>query len=234
MELDKKKLEENNGKDGKPTYVVVDGKVYDLSESKLWRNGVHMNRHHSGQDLSASLEAAPHGKEVLEKFKQIGTFVDEMKADVYPLPAWLNKLVNSYPFLKRHPHPMIVHFPMAFFIAAALFLAWYYLVSPLEPMLDSALYLHVLGILSIPFAIASGWLSWRINYLGKSNPYIKRKIYLTFLLFVLTIIALIMMVNNPLILKQPQGLQLVVPVIIFLYLPIVSIIGQHGGKLVYD
>jgi len=234
LEFDKKKLAENNGEDGKPTYVVVDGKVYDVSESKLWKNGMHMNRHHSGQDLSGSFDAAPHGKDVVQKFKQVGTYVEEKEEEVYPLPKWINTLVNKVPFLKRHPHPMIVHFPMAFFISAALFLAWYYIVSPLEPMLDSILYMHVLGIASIPFAIVSGWLSWRVNYLGKPNAYIKRKIYLTLLLTVLSVIALIAMIQVPAILKQPEGIQVLVPVIVFTYLPIVSIIGQHGGKLVYD
>ena len=41
-----------NGAEGKPIYIAHDGKVYDVSESKLWRNGVHMKRHHAGNDLT--------------------------------------------------------------------------------------------------------------------------------------------------------------------------------------
>ena len=234
LELDKKLLEENNGNEGKPAYVAVDGIVYDLSESKLWRNGVHMNHHHSGQDLSESFDAAPHGKEVLEKFQQVGTIKVETSEEINPLPIWLHNLVNAYPFLKRHPHPMVVHFPMTFFITAAFFLAWYYLVDPVRPLLNSIFYLHVLATLTIPVTFLTGWLSWRINYPGKPNAYIKRKILLTIVLTIADMIVLLSLIENSSLLQRPEGTELIVPALIFSDLIIVSIIGQQGGKLVYD
>ncbi|MBN1244005.1 cytochrome B5 [Candidatus Bathyarchaeota archaeon] len=70
-----KELEECNGKNGKPAYVAYQGKVYDLSQSGLWRSGEHMGMHQAGKDVAEELELAPHGKEVLERMKLVGTLV---------------------------------------------------------------------------------------------------------------------------------------------------------------
>ena len=37
-----------NGQDGKPAYIVHRGRVIDVSNSKLWKDGLHMRRHHAG------------------------------------------------------------------------------------------------------------------------------------------------------------------------------------------
>jgi predicted heme/steroid binding protein len=68
-----KELEEHNGKNGKPAYVVYKRKVYDVSESDLWRDGDHMGLHQAGKDLTEELELAPHMEEVLERVKLVGT-----------------------------------------------------------------------------------------------------------------------------------------------------------------
>lgn len=65
-----------NGQNGKPVYVAVNGKVYDLTNSRRWKDGIHLRRHHAGKDLSDALEDAPHGKEVLEKFPVVGTLAE--------------------------------------------------------------------------------------------------------------------------------------------------------------
>jgi len=68
-----KELEEYNGKNGKPAYVACNGNVYDISQSDLWSGGEHMGMHNAGKDSSEELELAPHGEEVLERVKLIGT-----------------------------------------------------------------------------------------------------------------------------------------------------------------
>jgi predicted heme/steroid binding protein len=68
-----KELEEFNGKNGKHAYVACKGKVYDISQSDLWSGGEHMGMHNAGKDISEELELAPHGEEVLERVKLIGT-----------------------------------------------------------------------------------------------------------------------------------------------------------------
>lgn len=61
-----------DGKEGRPAHIGYNGQVYDVSASKLWKNGVHMGRHFAGADLTEALAAAPHGPEALEKVGRIG------------------------------------------------------------------------------------------------------------------------------------------------------------------
>jgi predicted heme/steroid binding protein len=45
-------------------YVCHAGIVYDVSQSKHWRSGIHENLHFPGQDLTGEINEAPHGEEV--------------------------------------------------------------------------------------------------------------------------------------------------------------------------
>ena len=69
-----------DGKDGRPAHVIFEDWVYDVTDSKMWKNGIHMKRHFAGADLSASLKNAPHGPEVLERVKDLGS-VEAQKAE---------------------------------------------------------------------------------------------------------------------------------------------------------
>jgi len=60
-----------NGQDKPQIWVAVDGIIYDVSESRLWRNGKHYE-HWAGQDLTSELEDAPHSKSVFSRFKKVG------------------------------------------------------------------------------------------------------------------------------------------------------------------
>lgn len=60
-----------NGQDREEIWVAFRGLIYDVSISKLWRNGKHYE-HWAGQDLTAELADAPHTANVFDKFKVIG------------------------------------------------------------------------------------------------------------------------------------------------------------------
>lgn len=60
-----------NGQDKPQIWVAVDGVIYDVTESRLWRDGKHYE-HWAGQDLSAELEDAPHSKSVFARFEKVG------------------------------------------------------------------------------------------------------------------------------------------------------------------
>ena len=64
QEFDIAELENYNGNNGRPVYVAYKGKVYDISDRKLWRNGLHMKRHHAGQDMTTDIQGAPHEPDV--------------------------------------------------------------------------------------------------------------------------------------------------------------------------
>ncbi len=60
-----------NGKDGAKTYTSYEGKVYDVTDSTLWKLGMHFGLE-AGKDLTADMDGAPHGGEVFASFTQLG------------------------------------------------------------------------------------------------------------------------------------------------------------------
>lgn len=70
----KSQLALRNGQDRDETWVAYQGKIYDVSESRLWRHGKHYE-HWAGQDLTDELQDAPHTEKVFERMKQIGILV---------------------------------------------------------------------------------------------------------------------------------------------------------------
>jgi predicted heme/steroid binding protein/uncharacterized membrane protein len=69
---------------GDPKTFVFEGILYDVSESKLWKNGIHMGRHQAGGDLTPAMEGAPHGVEVLERLPRLGPAGDSGKVSQPP------------------------------------------------------------------------------------------------------------------------------------------------------
>jgi len=233
MKMDKETLSKHDGREGHKAYVAVEGRVYDVTGNRLWKNGVHMNRHQAGTDLTEAIAASPHGKDVLSKLQDMGQMGPE-KVDKPPfIPLWMHRWLEAYPFFKRHPHPMVVHFPMAIFIIAPLFLAWYYLINPVPGLPAAVFYLYILGTLSLPAAIATGLLAWLVNYSGQPNPLIIRKTIFSLLLLICDGIVMAALIISPAILQDPSGTEWMIPVLIFLGLPLASIIGEHGGRLVF-
>lgn len=68
-------LKQFDGRQGRPAYVGFMGKVYDVSDSGLWKQGVHKGLHEAGVDLSRALGRAPHGAGLLGRFSAVGRLV---------------------------------------------------------------------------------------------------------------------------------------------------------------
>jgi predicted heme/steroid binding protein len=60
-----------NGQDREEIWCAYQGKIYDLSVSRMWRHGRHYE-HWAGQDLTDELADAPHGQGVFERFRVVG------------------------------------------------------------------------------------------------------------------------------------------------------------------
>lgn len=63
-----------NGQDKPDIWVAYKGLIYDVTSSRLWKNGTHYE-HWAGQDLTKELGDAPHTEKVFEKFEAIGHLV---------------------------------------------------------------------------------------------------------------------------------------------------------------
>lgn len=60
-----------NGQEREEIWCAFKGKIYDVTKSRLWRNGKHYE-HWAGQDLTEEFSVAPHNEYVFEKFEVVG------------------------------------------------------------------------------------------------------------------------------------------------------------------
>ncbi len=60
-----------NGTEKEELWIAYKGVIYDVTSSKLWKDGMHYE-HWAGQDLTNELPDAPHDTRVFEKFKVVG------------------------------------------------------------------------------------------------------------------------------------------------------------------
>ena len=61
----------HNGQDKESIWVAYRGVIYDVTSSRLWREGRHYE-HWAGQDLTEELMQAPHDSKVFEKLQVVG------------------------------------------------------------------------------------------------------------------------------------------------------------------
>ena len=215
-----------NGKDGNAVYIAFQGKIYDVSKSPLWSKGLHMNRHPSGKDLSVEISAAPHGEEVFERYPQVGILKKGAPEELKHLPPMLQNLLQRFPMAKRHPHPMLVHFPIAFLMAASLFILLHLLFGN-HSFETVSLYLLILGAISSPFAMATGLFTWWVNYRLKLTHFVKRKIQLSIVLLIFEIILILWWswnteISNPIYF-----------IMMLILTPIVTLLGYYGGQMTF-
>ncbi len=225
-EFTAEELSSFNGKEGSPVYIAFEGRIYDVTKSRLWLKGLHMNRHPGGKDLSAEIPAAPHGTEVLERYPQIGTIKKGPPEALKHLPLFLQNFLQRFPMTGRHPHPMVVHFPIALLMASSLFVLLYLIFRNLSYEM-TGFYLFILGAVASPFAMATGLLTWWINYRLSLNYFVKRKIQLSILLIIFEIILILWRSLNPEISSPIYFIMMI------LLTPIVALLGYYGGQLTF-
>jgi predicted heme/steroid binding protein/uncharacterized membrane protein len=231
--FDPGQLTHANGDNGAPVFVAVDGKVYDVSSSKRWPKGRHMNRHRAGEDLSTDIRSAPHGLEVLERFQQVGTLQAAPAVRYSGIRGRIETWLERIPFLRRHPHPAVVHFPLALPIAAVLFevLA---LVTGSTATEWAAYCCLLLGVLVVPAAVATGYFTWWINYERSSSPTIVKKRRLAWVALFLGLLAVTVrtfMVTDPL---RVGDLDMILYLAdLGLLAAVVSWVGFLGGTLTF-
>ena len=74
MQITKNQLALHNGVEKDQVWVAYQGVVYDVTKSRLWRDGKHYE-HWAGQDLTEELADAPHTDQVFEKFNKVGSLI---------------------------------------------------------------------------------------------------------------------------------------------------------------
>ena len=220
-----------NGENGQPVYIAYAGKVYDVSDSKMWKTGTHMKRHPSGADLTTDIQAAPHAPDVLERFPQVGV-LKKAEADDERVPVFLATLLRQFPFLRRHPHPMTVHFPIAFMFSTTLFTLLYLLTG--EESFDTTAF-HCLGagVLFNAVGIATGLYTWWLNYMARPLRPVMIKIPLTLLMLATSIVLFVWRLRVPDVLDHVSGSGLLYILLVLALSAMVTVIGWNGAAMTF-
>lgn len=210
--MTKEQLKEFNGQNGKPAYIGFQGKVYDISKSDFWPNGAHMGMFQAGEDLTDKIHMSPHGEKNVFRFPVVDTLEDGAAVETANNAATDTVTPNSENMMsdvdkkmmekrkwykKNHPHPKMIHFPIGM-IGYAFFVQVLAVIMSLVGHTDTANFLTATGIIVTAFAvlfiipaIASGALSFYINYNGFANSILKKKMIGSAILLVLCVITVI-------------------------------------------
>ena len=230
-EFDLEELAKFDGKEGRPLYVAHQGNIYDVSDSKLWKNGLHMNRHHGGRDLTTDIKGAPHGVEMLERFTRVGVLTQEADQE-REIPEALTWLLEKIPMLRRHPHPMTVHFPIVFMFSTTLFNILY-LITGYKAFELTALHCLGAGILFTPVAAITGLYTWWLNYMAKPLKSVRIKIPTTLILITTQIVIFVWRLLDPDILDGFSLASTIYFLMVLSLFVLVTINGWFGAAMTF-
>ena len=141
-------------------------------------------------------------------------------------------MIEAFPVMRRHPHPMTVHFPIVLMMFSSIF-TLLYMTSGVKSFETTSLHLLGAGIVFTMVAMATGFLTWWINYMAKPMKPVLIKIVLSTIMLITAATDFIWRLIDPTILEHLWGVSLIYLIIMVAFLPEVSIIGFLGAELTF-
>ena len=222
------KLKQYNGKNKQKAYIAYKGNVYDVTNSPLWKNGMHQNMHEAGVDLTDALANAPHAEEVFGKFEIVDTLDEEDENDRHAESRidWVQW------YYKYHPHPMLVHFPIALHLFAS-GLDLIFLVQPTPSFATAVFYTFLVSTIMGVFTMLSGILSWWINYQLALTHILIIKLTFSVITLILGMIGIVIYLNDPDVVYTNTLPSIIYHGMIFFTGITVIVLAYYGGKLTW-
>ena len=134
--------------------------------------------------------------------------------------------------LRRHPHPMTVHFPIVFMLSATMFNILY-LSTGVDSLETTALHCLGAGVLFTPLVMATGLYTWWLNYMARPTPPVTIKMVVSIVLLITSVIAFTWRVAVPDILHSFTALSAIYVLLILALAPLVIVIGWYGAHLTF-
>lgn len=224
--MKREELKKHDGKEGRSAYIAYNGKIYDVTQSKYWKNGTHMLRHKAGEDLTEFLKLAPHGIEVFEGFKEVDVLEEEV-SEVSERLEFLRELYKKY-----HPHPMLIHFPMGLmYFSAFMYILHFFFNNQSFDL--AALYSAIGAFVTTVPAAAAGFFSWVINYNRAWNNIFRNKIVFTIIFLLTSFSTIIIRIVLGDVMAYDSPLRYLYLILYIINLPILSFVAYNGGKITW-
>lgn len=229
--MDREELSTYDGKEGRKAYIGYKGKVYDVTESRLWKSGQHVKRHFAGRDLTDDLEKAPHSEEVFAHFIMVDSLSDPVGILNVSTVETRNDVLREI-YRKLHPHPIFIHFPMGL-LSFAVFMQIMFLYSKVPSFETTAFHCITAGGLFLLPTTASGFFSWWINYQRAPSKIFITKICFSLLLTLMCATEIWLRFSYTNISYAETSLSNFYNSLVVLNLPIMGVIGFNGGKITW-
>lgn len=136
-------------------------------------------------------------------------------------------------YAKYHPHPMLVHFPIAFhFFAGLLDIVFFFM--PKSAFASAIFYTFLAAVVTGFFAMIPGIYSWWVNYnLAWTRIFIV-KLLLSLLNLFLGSVAVAIYWHNPDVVFSVSAYAILYHTIVLLTMAFVAIVAYYGGKLTWS
>jgi uncharacterized membrane protein len=148
------------------------------------------------------------------------------------LPPYLSRLLERWPFLRRLPHPLLVHFPIVYMLAATFF-SLLYLATGNRAFDATAFYCLGAGVLFLPPVMLTGLFTHWLNFPGEADKTIRIEIRLSSALLAVAAGAFLWRWLNPQVLHNLAGLNLIYLLLVVLVTPLVTATSYFGGMLTF-
>ena len=217
------KLQYYNGQNGREAYVAYKGNIYDVTGSDSWENGIHKRIHEAGLDLTEAMENAPHAEEVFSEFPIVAILKESPSTKSY----WV-KWYGKY-----HPHPMLVHFPIALHLfSGGLDIVFFF--QPEDSFATAVFYTFFTATVMGGLAMIPGIFSWWLNYDFAFTDIFVIKLLLSIITLLLGIVGILIYLNDPDVVYLMTIPSIIYHSIVLLTTLTVIVVAYYGGKLTWS